>query len=310
MKIDRLLAITVLLLNRGRISAKELAERFEVSTKTIYRDIDSLNLSGIPIVTFKGVSGGFEIMEGYTMDRQFLTREEIGALASAVNGMKSALDDGMLAVLLDKVKALVGKSGRSPSSSEAVMFDFNPWGQSGQAREKLLMLRHAADRMLKVEIQYVDRNGSGSERVIEPANLIMKAGIWYVRSFCLLENEIRVFRLSRIRELRLLPEHFRSRELPLLDKYEWDREWSKDKETDLILEFHPDARHRVEDSFPSHLVHPDADGRVTVAGRLAVDEWFYGMLLSYGEHVKVIEPEFVAEELVFRVRKIIGLYAK
>ncbi|MGF7034116.1 putative DNA-binding transcriptional regulator YafY [Paenibacillus mucilaginosus] len=311
MKIDRLLAITVLLLNRERISAKELADRFEVSTKTIYRDIDTLCQSGIPIAAHQGTSGGFEIMEQYTINRQFLSLKEIAALIAAVKGVTSAVDDGMLEQLLEKVKTLLRKSDRIDGASRGtgMVFDFNPWGQSAAARDKINKLRQAIENSLRVSIQYANRDGSESERVIEPCNLILKGYLWYVQAFCTSKKEFRIFRISRIQELRLLTEPFVPREVPPVDRYAWDSEWSKDKEQEMVLIFHSKVRYRVEDTYPSDFITILEDGRVQVKGKFIVDEWFYGNLLSYGDGVKVEQPVYAAIEIKRRAQNIMEQYA-
>ncbi|BBH23595.1 DeoR family transcriptional regulator [Paenibacillus baekrokdamisoli] len=311
MKIDRLLAMTVLLLNRKRVSAKELADRFEVSTKTIYRDMETLNQAGIPIVAHQGILGGFEIMEPYTIARQFLTLNEITAIIAAVKGIATAVDDSMLTNLLDKVQAMLSKMDRIDAEQQGtgMVFDFNPWGQSAAAREKVNTWRQAIEETRKVKIQYLNMNGVESERVVEPAALIMKGNLWYLHAYCNLRQDFRVFRLSRVQDLQMLTEHFERRPAPSLDGYAWDSEWSKDSKREVILTFHPKVRYRVVDSFPPDWVTELEDGSVQVKGELLEDEWLYGTLLSYGDKVKVEQPTSVVEEVVSRAQKIIERYS-
>lgn len=311
MKIDRLLAMTILLLNRERISAKELAERFEVSTKTIYRDMETLNQSGIPIVAHQGTSGGFEIMEQYTIARQFLNLNEIKTMVSVVKGINSVVDDRMFGTLLEKVKALLHKADtiHADQSHTRIIFDFNPWGQSPAARDKVNTLRQAIEETRKVRIQYMNMNGTESERVIEPSALILKGYVWYLHAYCTLRKDWRVFRLSRILDLQMLMEHGVRRETPSLDRYEWDTEWSKDTKQEVVLTFQREVRHRIVDSFDPESVTVLEDATIQVREEFAEDEWFYGMLLSYGDHVKVEQPACVAEELVRRAQRIIARYA-
>ncbi|MNO20986.1 HTH domain protein [compost metagenome] len=310
MKIDRLLAMTILLLNRERVSAKELAERFEVSTKTIYRDMETLNQSGIPIVAHQGTAGGFEIMEQYTIARQYLTYNEISAITAAVKGAATAIDDSMLDTVLEKVKALLGKADRTDSGTNGagLIFDFNPWGQNVRTREKMNMLRQAITQSQRVGMRYLNRNGTESERIVEPSNLILKGYVWYLQAYCTLRGDFRVFRLNRIHELALLREPFVRRESPSLEQYAWDSEWSKEERQELTLVFHPNARYRIEDSFPPELITIQEEGSIQVKGEFTVDHWFYGMLLSYGDQVKVVHPESVAQEIVHRARKILERY--
>lgn len=311
MKIDRLLAMTVLLLNRRRVSAKELADRFEVSTKTIYRDMETLNQSGIPIAAHQGTAGGFEIMEQYTIARHFLTLKEIDAIVAAVKGIRTAVDDSMFAALLDKVQALLSKADKTHDDQHkpGMIFDFNPWGQGPAARDKVNMLRQAIEETHKVEIHYLNMNGAESERVVEPCALILKGNLWYLYAYCNLRNEFRMFRLSRINKLKRLPDYFVRRKTPSLENFIWDPEWSQDIKREMVLTFDPKVRHRLADAFPPEQITVLKDGLIQVQGEYADDEWWYGMLLSYGDHVKVEQPDSVAKELVSRAQKIIGRYS-
>jgi predicted DNA-binding transcriptional regulator YafY len=311
MKIDRLLAMTLLLLNRERVSAKELAERFEVSTKTIYRDMDTLSQSGIPIVAHQGTSGGFEMMEQYTIARQFLTLNEIVAMVAAVKGIATVMDDHMFSTLLEKVKALLSKIDRKDVEQQGtgMIFDFNPWGQSSVARDKVNTLRQAIEETRKVAIQYMNMNGIESERVVEPSALILKGNLWYLHAYCELRGDFRVFRLSRILDLQLLTQRYERRKMPSLDGYRWDSEWSKEVQREMIFVFDPKVRYRLIDTFHPDLVTLLENGSIQVKGPFTVDEWLYGMLLSYGDLVTVEQPAIVAEEIVIRAHKIIERYS-
>ncbi|MDD9268440.1 helix-turn-helix transcriptional regulator [Paenibacillus sp. GCM10023248] len=312
MKIDRLLAITVLLLNRGRVSSKELADRFEVSTKTIYRDMETLNQSGIPVVAHQGISGGFEIMEPYTMARQFLSLSEIEAIVAAVKGMHSAVDDRMFGTLLDKVKAMLSRVDRLQMEQQGagIVFDFNPWGQGPVARDKVNSLRQAIEHTSEVSFKYLNMNGTESERVVEPTALILKGYLWYLQAYCTLRNEFRVFRLSRIQELRVLEKSFLRKQAPSLENYAWESDWSNANLQEMTFRFHSKVQYRVMDTFDPQQVTRMEDGSLQVKGSFNEDEWLYGMLLSYGEHVTVEEPVGVAEEMVNRARKIMERYKK
>lgn len=307
MKIDRLLAMTILLLNRERISAGALAERFEVSTKTIYRDIEALCRAGIPIVSHQGMSGGFELMERYTIGRQMLSPGEIEALRAAVKGAASVLDDQTFADLSDKVQALLG--GGAEARGPGVIFDLNAWSGHASTRDRVECLRQAAREALRVEVRYLNMNGKESRRLLEPAMLLMKGGIWYLQAYCLLRQEFRIFRLSRMLELRETGEPFIPKVAPAIDTYEWSDDWDSTPKIAVSLRFCADVRLRVTDTFEASLMTELENGNVRIAGNFTVDEWFYGMLLSYGDRVKVEFPLGIAEELVRRARRIVESYA-
>lgn len=307
---DRLLAMTVLLLNRGRLSAKELADRFEVSTKTIYRDMDTLGQAGIPIVAHQGTAGGFEMMEEFTISRQFLTLEEINAIVAAVKGINSAMDDNKLEHLLEKVNALLRKSDKLQTSSQGqkYIFDFNPWGQGADMREKVSQLKQAIEEKNPVKFRYVNMNGNESERQTEPTALILKGNVWYLQAYCMLREEFRIFRLSRIRDIAVSDTRFERREVPVLDGYSWDETWNQVREKMITLTFSREVRYRVEETFQADQISVLPDGTVRVEGQISDDEWFYGTLLSFGHHVKVEQPASVAEEVMKRAQGIIDRY--
>jgi predicted DNA-binding transcriptional regulator YafY len=302
--------MTVLLLNRGRISAKELADRFEVSTKTIYRDMDTLSQAGVPILAHQGTTGGFEIMEQYTISRQYLSLEEISSIIAAVKGIGTAVDDAAFASLHEKVKTLLHQSDKHQEgiAGERLVFDLNPWGQGPEARQKVNLLKRAIDETQMVQFSYVNMNGSESERMAEPYALLLKANVWYLQAYCLLREQFRVFRLSRVQQLQMLSDPFERRQVPSLDGYAWDAEWTKNADTEATLLFRPQARYRVGDSFHSDQVTVLGDGSLRVEGKFTVDEWFYGMLLSHGDAVKVEHPAYIAEQVMQRAKNIISRY--
>lgn len=309
MKTERLLAMTVLLLNRGRMSAKELAERFEVSVKTIYRDMETLSRAGIPVMALQGASGGFEIMDRYTLDRHMMTPEEIGSLLSAVKGASRAIQDRTYDDLVQKFKALLqSEKGLAESKEETVIFDFQPWGQGSTARQKLALLRQAIRERRLAGLIYVRQDGSDESRTVEPTALVMKGGVWYLQAFCRERNDFRTFRLSRMQELNLLAETFELREAPRLDSYEWNKSWSGGEETAVRLVFRAEARYRFGDTFFPEQITAHPDGGFQVEGSFTVDEWFCGMLLSYGDLVRVEHPPSLAEEIKSRAERIVRVY--
>ncbi len=143
LKLDRLLAITMLLLNRRRVSAKELSERFEVSLRTVYRDLETINQAGIPVVSYSGMAGGYEIMDQYRLDRQFLSLEELQAIIIALKGMRSSLEDHDIGSLLNKVGAMMARSelGTAESMSQQLIIDLNPWQERKSEKENLGVLK-------------------------------------------------------------------------------------------------------------------------------------------------------------------------
>ncbi|MGW8823141.1 helix-turn-helix transcriptional regulator [Paenibacillus lautus] len=311
MKIDRLLAITVLLLNRGRLSAKELADRFEVSSKTIYRDMDTLCQAGIPIVAHQGITGGFEIMEHYMIDKYWLSAEEMSTLVTAVKGLSSALEDPQMGMLLEKIKALLRRVEQGLGDEyrkEPVVMDFQPWGQRQGLKPAVGLLKQAIHDKRRVQMEYIDAEGSAERRTIEPASLFLKGNVWYVQAFCLEREDFRLFRLSRMQDIKMLSEAYEPRPWPGKERLEWDSSWSNAREQETVLLFEAAARQRVADMFPPEQVTVNPDGSLRVHVLYKLDEWFYGMILSFGDQVLVEFPGEAAEEVKRRAKRMLLRY--
>lgn len=311
MKIDRLLAITVLLLNRGRLSAKELADRFEVSSKTIYRDMDTLCQAGIPIVARQGITGGFEIMEHYMIDKYWLSAEEMSTLVTAVKGLSSALEDPQMGMLLEKIKALLRRVEQGLGDEyrkEPVVMDFQPWGQRQGLKPAVGLLKQAIHDKRRVQMEYIDAEGSAERRTIEPASLFLKGNVWYVQAFCLEREDFRLFRLSRMQDIKMLSEAYEPRPWPGKERLEWDSSWSNAREQENVLLFEAAARQRVADMFPPEQVTVNPDGSLRVHVLYKLDEWFYGMILSFGDQVLVELPGEAAEEVKRRAKRMLLRY--
>jgi predicted DNA-binding transcriptional regulator YafY len=310
LKLDRLLAITMLLLNRRRVSAQELSDRFEVSLRTVYRDVEAINQSGIPIVSFSGASGGYEIMDQYRLDRQFLSLEELQSIIIGLKGIRSTMEEHDIGGLLDKVGALVAKSeqGSVTDLSNQLLIDLNPWQDSSENREKLSLIRSAIRESHLIHFQYTNSKGEEEHRDCEPMSVVLKGYVWYLYGFCRLREDYRIFRLSRMRDLELLKEAFvrRAESLEKLD-YRWT---GRDDPSTirLVLQFHPRVKARVQDYFQPSDIEYVSGGSLLVTASQPEEPWLYSMLLGYGADVRILEPVHVAQIVRDKAQEIIDLY--
>jgi len=310
MKLDRLLAITMLLLNRRRVGAKELSERFEVSLRTIYRDLESINQSGIPIVSYTGADGGYEIMDQYRLDRQLLSLEELQSIIVALKSMHPSLEEQDIGSLLDKVGALMSKSehGEAAALNQQIIFDLNPWHGGELEKGKLSILKKAVRHAHLIRFSYTTSQGDDSERDCEPISIVLKNYIWYLYGYCRYRQDFRIFRLSRIDHLLVLPEVFERRVLPPEQVFfRWDRS-GEPQGAHLVLLFQPRAKAKVQDYFQQERIVVQADGTLLVTVVQPDEPWLYGYLLSYGADVLVIEPKSVAQTLLKKAQEIVRLY--
>ncbi|WMM25736.1 YafY family protein [Tissierella sp. MB52-C2] len=310
MKIDRLLSIIVILLNKDNITAKELANRFEVSVRTIYRDIETINLAGIPIVSNQGRDGGFSILDNYKMSHQLLTLDDMTSIVIALKNIENFSHNKDIDLTIGKISNIVPKDKREEFDyyfNELIICDL-PWGYRANFgdKEKYKIIYEGIRKEKLLHIGYRNRDGNITERRIEPMSLVLKGLNWYVFSYCLLRNSYRFFKLSRIHKIHLLEESFNRREMSYEDfKY---KSISKNNMVDLILKFSPEAQQRVEELFYEEDIIISEDGYIIVRTSFPEDEWVYSMILSYGEYIEVLEPHYIKDIIKKRAQKIYEKY--
>ncbi|MCG7408895.1 YafY family transcriptional regulator [Paenibacillus sp. ACRRX] len=310
MKIDRLLSIVIVLLNRRSVQAKDLAELFEVSVRTIYRDIDSLNMAGIPIVTQQGSNGGIRIAEGYRLDRSLLSNDELASIVTALQSLASAHQTDSTHLLVEKIHSII-----PPAQAETFQFktsqyriDLTPWGNQHKFEEKLALLKQSIETLTQVTFTYCDAAGTVTERTVEPHTLVMKGQKWYLYAYCTQRQAFRFFKLYRIKELNTARQSFKRRPVDL-EAQPWDEEWHKaDNLIRLELAFTPQARYMAEERFGVDELYTADDGSLRVELHYPEDEWLYGFLLSFGTNVTVIKPIHVRERIRAMAQHIQQLY--
>lgn len=306
MKTERLLAIIILLLNRGRISATELAERFEVSVRTVYRDLDAISRAGVPIVAFPGSGGGYAILESFKMDRQMLSPQEIHTIITALYGANAAMDDRTIQNIIEKLKGIKLPEGQGVT--EPLMMDFSPWGLRRTEKAYLNKVRRAIAGNQRIGFCYTNGNGEQQERTVEPLMVQFKDRAWYLMGFCCVREDFRIFKLSRMRALEVETDHFCPRTIPE-DVFKAMSRSDPDNHIHLVLRFHPRVRARVEDLYDEDEITYESDGMLQVSVDYPEDEWVYGTILSYGDAVEVLKPLHLREIIRAKAEKIYGIYS-
>lgn len=305
------MTITILLLNRKRVQAQELADRLEVSLRTIYRDLESLNLAGIPIVSYTGAEGGFEIMDNFRMDRQMLSFDELIALSTALRGLHSsqALSTRNLDGLLDKVGALVSKAEQNHvADADQIIIDLSPWRNSPSERIKYDTLHKAVSDIRLIHFTYTDGQGEETERCIEPMGLVLKGYTWYLHGYCLVRDDYRMFRLSRIRDILILEDTFQRR---LMALSELNGNWSPkhdSKMIDLVLRFRGTAKVSAVDHFDPDEIERQPDGSLIIRTKYPNNEWLIGFLLSFRTNLVILEPPHISAAVRKSALEISKLY--
>ncbi|MEI5989890.1 hypothetical protein A5881_001383 [Enterococcus termitis] len=212
MKIDRLLSLVNLLTENDRMTAKCLAERLEVSKRTIYRDIETLNLAGIPIIAYSGIHGGYGIVEGYKVSKHVFSKEDISTIMTGLSAIQSISPSSEISPLLAKIAP--NPDFQQPQSD--LLIDLSSWYKPSEGRNKLNDLRQAIAMQRIVIVRYHSKKGY-SERKIEPYKLIFKTSHWYLYGFCLKRQGFRLFKLTRIQTYDLLDKSFEPRSLEAVE---------------------------------------------------------------------------------------------
>ncbi|SFF17194.1 Predicted DNA-binding transcriptional regulator YafY, contains an HTH and WYL domains [Paenibacillus catalpae] len=303
MKLERLMTITILLLNRKRVQAQELAEQLEVSLRTIYRDLDSLGQAGIPIVSYTGMEGGYEIMDSFRLDRQLLSFDELTALSTALRGLEStkAYDRSNMDLLLNKVGAMVAQAeqGRT-GEGDRIHVDFTPWKNSEEDQSRYDSLRQAVNDRKLIRFTYTSRAGGEQEREVEPMALVLKNYAWYLHGYCRLRDDYRIFKLTRIRELGIQAGTFIRREESLAqlnDRWKAPARNEANEGISAVLRFKASAAVSVMDHFDEKNIERMPDGQLIVRMTYSSEHWLIRSVLHYMTDVIVLEPASIAAKV-------------
>ena len=295
MRIDRMLSIVVMLLNRRSITAKELAEKFEVSLRTVYRDIDAINEAGIPIVSTQGSGGGFSIMENYKLNHQVLTLEDTRTILMALKGISTTVRGQGMERAMEKISSLVPKDKKEEleRNMDQLVIDYLPWGYNEEFQQRIQNLNKAIVGNLLVDLDYLNLKGERITRTIEPMTLMFKGYNWYLFAYCRLRENGRLFKLSRVKEITVTHRTYLRRNISF-KSYIKD-EFSTGPPVDLVLRFSNEVRQRVEEYFSQNQIEKVDDSHLVVRVTFPEDFWVYSYILSYGHYVEVLEPPHIRE---------------
>lgn len=299
MKIDRLLAIVMLLLKHRRLPARELADRFEVSLRTIYRDIDTLSHAGVPVVTYQGMNGGIGLVEGYRLDHTLLTDQDLAAITTAVRGLSTSIPDQEQLLLLDKITQIIppSKSEQFRIQTEQLVVDLSDWGGHRELPEMLGQIRATIADSHMLHFSYRNADGQSTMRTMEPHSLVLKKNQWYIYGYCHLRCEFRLFKLSRMKDIRQGPDTFIRRPLAV-EELPWQQDWGKpEQQVDIVLRFHPNGAHLAEEWFPLEQHQKDEAGYTLVYTSMPENDWLYTFILSIGAVAEVLEPPAIRQRV-------------
>lgn len=296
MQINRLFEMVYLLLNEGKVTASEMAKHFEVSSRTIYRDVELLSSAGIPIYMTKGKGGGISLLHDFVLNKAVLTESEKADILSALHAVDS--------VSLEKTNTAVKKLSTlfGDTDSDWVEVDFSGWANAEEESEVFATLKQAVIKRNTVKFLY-HGGDSNIERVVEPLKLCFKGQGWYLYGYCRTRNDYRFFKLRRIKNLSVSAEQFnRSKPEKIFD----GSKVFQDDFVTITLKFSKEMAYRVYDEFSDYKLLSDGSFKATLT--MPRGEWVYHYLATFGEHCEVLEPIDIRLQIKEKLQKTLQQY--
>lgn len=289
MKIDRLIGILSILLQKEMTTAPELAEHFEVSRRTINRDIEALCQAGIPIKTSQGVGGGISIMSGYRMDRTLLTSRDMQMILAGLRSLDSVSGSGYYGQLMEKIQA---GSSEFISGRDSILIDLSSWYKTTLA-PKISTIQDAIENRHLLTFDYFAPSGE-TKRTIEPYYILFKWTSWYVYGWCLTRKDYRLFKLNRMDNVLMSDKGFECRNVPLPDM---STELMYPRNIKVKALFDPDTKWRLVEEFGKDCYSETKDGKILFTADYADMDNLVSWMLTFGDKVEVLEPQEVRERL-------------
>lgn len=294
MQINRLFEIIYLLLEKKSITANELAKKFEVSTRTIYRDIEILSAAQIPIYATKGKNGGISLLEEYVFNKSLLSEEEQNQILFALQSLNKVTNSEEKTIL-EKMGTIFNKN-----TSNWIEIDFSHWGTNENTSFPLI--KAAILKQKRLEFLYYNSYGEERKRKVEPLQIYFKDKSWYLKAYCLEKQDYRLFKMSRMKEIRVLEENF-ERELPKTIEKKMAF-----KTITLELLISNNMSYRVYDEFPKETIIKKENGDFLIHVEYPENDWVYGYLLSFGENLTIVSPKDVADRIKEKLEKSLKNY--
>jgi len=299
MQTSRLFEIIYILLHKKKVSARELAEQLGVSRRTICRDVDTLSLAGIPVYTEKGKGGGIRLMPDFVLNKSILSEQEQNEILSALHGL-STIKTGDTHQVLEKLSTIFNKT-----TTNWLEVDFAGWSHE---HDFFSDFKVAIFERRITQFDYYNSYGEKTFRRVCPIQLWFKSRAWYLKGFCLTKQDMRLYKLSRIKNLSLTEEPFPERDFSATSPDATQERHPEQRDVTLHLRIAPERAHRVFDDFYESMVEKQPDGSFLVTVTWPEDPWLYGFLLSFGQYIEVLEPAHIRSLIKDEAEKIFKKY--
>ncbi len=301
MKIDRLISIILTLLEKDSISATKLAEKFEVSTRTIYRDIETIEKAGVPITTAMGKNGGISILPQYKLNKTYFSTSQIKNLLIALDTLSPIIESTKLNELYTKLNSLK----KDTFEDKLVEIHLDNWRTNNFEKKNYEKIKISLEEKKRVQFEYWDKNGRNSVRKVEGQKLVCKENTWYFYAYCTSRDDFRLFKLIGINNLKILEENYEPKEIgkiPLDGKG-----WVEERLIDVKLSLHISLFDKILNYTTRDKIEV-IDDKLLVTMPFTRDDYGYNVLLSFGRKCTVLSPVEVKEELKEIIKDILNNY--
>jgi predicted DNA-binding transcriptional regulator YafY len=294
MRVDRLLSMILIITNKGRVTGSELAKHFEVSIRTIYRDIDKICEAGIPIASEGGKGGGFYVMEGFSLDNMFFKKSEVQTLSAVMDnlgflfGKNKQFNDILLKFeeLNEKDKAV----------KDRLSINMSHFSMEEELKEYLYLINAAIEESSLIELEYINRRMNCEVRAVEPYYIDFSGGDWHLVGFCKTRNAFRRFKLVRITSLKT-GGSFEKRNVTREEIRRKFNEDYKDKSIRVLMKFTGRIGAQLNEYFHKSNILASEDGSYIVEDFFPHEEGLIKFLLGFGKECEVLEPDYLRSEL-------------
>lgn len=306
MKFEIMLGILFTLLEKRKVNASEIAQKYGVSARSVYRYVDEMTVAGVPIDVLRGQNGGIFISDAFKLPKGMLTKAEYGRAIDAMLAMNEQLGDPDLESAIKKLSAQVKREKQNLTVSGNILVDSGSWGDSRRFSEKLALVERATEECEALDIDYISREGEHSQRRIYPHLLVYKQNIWYVYAYCTARKAFRLFKLGRMRAVIKTGVPF--------EKIPFEREdipltfWHDSGDAvNAVFEISPEALPFAEEWLGIENIRPRGE-RYFAEVNLPDDEALVGKILSVGAGFKVVSPQSLAEKVQREAERIAKNY--
>lgn len=297
--LNRLLGIIYTLMNKGTVTAAELARRYEVSVRTIYRDVEALSMAGIPVYARKGKNGGISLTEQFVLDKMLISKEEQQEILSALASLRET------GAGQEETLQKLGEFFRSETANW-VAIDFSDW--SGRRKDLFEQIRQAVLGHHVMVFDYYGQYGEMRHREVEPMQLLFKEYTWYLRAFCREKGAMRLFKVLRMKRVQVTEERFERRRNLMRMPEDAKMCLGGMGGPEIVLQVDKKEAYRIYDRFEEEEITVLPEGDFLIRMHCPIDDWLYGVILSFGPSAKVLKPKEVEEEVRGRISNMYKIY--